>query len=142
MFFEDIAVGDSAELIKTVTEADILGFAEISGDRNPLHLDEAYARTTQFQGRIAHGMLSGALISAVFGMRLPGPGSIYVAQSLRFKRPVRIGDAVLSRCEVIALAPDKTQVTFRTTCSVGGKLVVDGEATLMVPGRPDSAGAA
>ena len=135
MVFEDIAIGQSAEFTKTVTEADIMGFAYISGDRNPVHLDEAYAQSTPFKGRIAHGMLSAAFISTVFGMHLPGPGCIYVAQSLKFKAPVRIGDAVTARCEVIGLAPEKRLATFRTTCKVAGRTVIDGEATLMVPGR-------
>jgi len=135
MFYEDISVGQSAEFAKVVSEADIQSFAEISGDHNPVHLDEAFARATPFQGRIAHGLLSAAFISAVFGMNLPGPGCVYVAQSLRFKGPVRIGDRVTARVEVTALVPEKKFVTFRTTCSVGPKVVIDGEATLMVPSR-------
>ena len=135
MFYEDISIGQSAEFAKVVSEADIQGFAEISGDHNPVHLDEAFAKATPFQGRIAHGLLSAAFISAVFGMQMPGPGCVYVSQSLRFKGPVRIGDRVTARVEVTALVPEKKFVTFRTTCSVGSKLVIDGEATLMVPAR-------
>ena len=133
MFYEDISIGQSAEFAKTVTVADILGFAEISGDRNPVHLDEDFAKATSFRGRIAHGLLSASFISTVFGMYLPGPGCVYIAQSLRFKRPVRIGDLVTARCEVTGLDPVKRFVTFSTTCSVAGKLVIDGEATVMVP---------
>jgi len=133
--FEDLAVGQAAEFTKMVTEADIAAFAEVSGDFNPVHVDEAYAQATPFKGRIAHGMLSAAFISTVFGMKLPGPGCIYVAQSLNFKRPVRIGDTVVARCEVTGLVPAKKFVTFKTTCTVGGKVMVDGEATLMVPSR-------
>ncbi len=133
--FEDLSVGQSAEFARTVTEADITAFATVSGDFNPVHVDEDYARTTPFKGRIAHGMLSAAFISTVFGMKLPGPGCVYVSQLLNFKRPVRIGDTVTARCEVTALVPAKKFATFRTTCSVAGKVVVDGEATLMVPGR-------
>jgi len=135
MFFQDISIGQSAELTRLVSDSDIQGFAELSGDRNPVHLDEDYAKTTPFRGRIAHGMLSAIFISTLFGMKLPGPGSIYVSQTLRFKAPVRIGDRVTARVEVTALIPEKKFVTFRTTCSVGSKLVIDGEATLMVPSR-------
>ncbi|MDA8231069.1 MAG: MaoC family dehydratase [Magnetospirillum sp.] len=133
--FEELAVGQTAEMAKAVTDRDITAFAEISGDANPVHLDEDYARTTPFKGRIAHGILSAAFISAVFGTKLPGPGAIYVAQSLRFRAPVRIGDTVVARVELTGLVPDKKFATFKTTCSVGGKVVLDGEATLMVPSR-------
>ncbi len=135
--FEDLAIGEAAEIARTVTEADIAAFAAVSGDFNPMHVDEDYAKASPFKGRIAHGMLSGAFISTVLGMKLPGPGCIYVAQSLNFKRPVRIGDTVVARCEVTGLVPAKQLATIRTTCRVGGKVVVDGEATVMVPGsRP------
>ncbi len=137
--FEDLAVGEAAEIARTVTEADIAAFAALSGDFNPMHVDEDYAQASPFKGRIAHGMLSGALISTVLGMKLPGPGCIYVAQSLNFKRPVRIGDTVVTRCEVTGLEPAKKLATLRTTCRVGGKVVVDGEATLMVPGSRSAA---
>ena len=133
IFFEDLSIGQSAEFAKTVTEADIVAFAGVSGDFNPVHINEVFAQTTMFKGRIAHGMLSAAFISTVFGMKLPGPGCIYVSQLLKFKAPVRIGDTVTARCEVTALVPEKKFATFKTTCSVNGKVVVDGEATLMVP---------
>jgi len=136
-YFEDLAVGQSATLGKTITEADILMFAGVSGDTNPAHMDEEYAAGTMFKGRIAHGMLSGALISAVFGTRFPGPGCIYVSQTLRFKAPVRIGDTVRARVEVKELIPEKRMVVLVTTATVGAKTVVDGEATLMVPSRAD-----
>ena len=103
--FEDLSIGQSASFSKTVTEADIAAFAGVSGDFNPVHVDETYARTTMFKGRIAHGMLSAAFISTVFGTRLPGPGAIYVALSLKFKAPVRIGDTVTARVELYALVP-------------------------------------
>jgi 3-hydroxybutyryl-CoA dehydratase len=135
IFFEDLSIGQSAEFAKTVTESDIGAFAGVSGDFNPVHINEEFAKTTMFKGRIAHGMLSAGFISTVFGMKLPGPGCIYVAQSLKFKAPVRIGDTVTARCEVTGLIPEKKFATFKTTCSVGGKIVVDGEATLMVPSR-------
>ena len=118
-----------------VNEGDLIAFAEVSGDRNPVHLDEAYAQTTQFKGRIAHGMLSAAYISAVLGTQLPGPGCIYLAQAMRFKRPVRIGDEVTTRATVTDIDQEKARVTFSTVCSVGGKAVVEGEATVMVPRR-------
>ncbi|MCA3734783.1 MAG: MaoC family dehydratase, partial [Phenylobacterium sp.] len=102
-FFEDLAVGDSAGMTRIVTAAVIEAFAEVSTDSNPVHLDAAYAEGTIFKGRIAHGMLSGAYISAVIGMQLPGPGTIYLSQSLRFRRPVRLGDAVDVRVTVEAL---------------------------------------
>jgi len=132
-FYEELEPGMSATFSKTVTEADIAAFAGLSGDFNPVHIDEEYAKTTMFKGRIAHGMLSAAFISTVFGMRMPGPGCIYVSQALKFKAPVRIGETVTARVEVVGVVPEKKFVTFKTTCSVAGKIVVDGEATLMVP---------
>ncbi|MGC2854552.1 MaoC family dehydratase [Novispirillum sp. DQ9] len=132
-YFEDITEGMSATFGKTVTEADILMFSGVSGDTNPVHLNDEYAKTTMFKGRIAHGMLSAGLISAVFGTKLPGPGCIYVNQSLKFKAPVKIGDTVVARVECTGKAEDKGFVTFRTQALVGDKVVIDGEATLMVP---------
>ncbi|SDE30369.1 MaoC family dehydratase [Rhodospira trueperi] len=134
-YFEDLAVGQSASLGKTISEADILMFAGVSGDTNPAHMDEEYAAGTMFKGRIAHGMLSAAIISALFGTKFPGPGCIYVSQSLRFKAPVRIGDTVRARVEVTELMPDKKFAVLKTTATVRDKVVVDGEATLMVPSR-------
>lgn len=131
--FEELSIGQSAVFGKTVTEADIAAFAGVSGDTNPVHLNEDYAKGTMFKGRIAHGMLSASFISTVFGTKLPGPGCIYVSQLLKFKAPVKIGDTVLARVEVTALNPEKKFATFKTTCSVGDKVVLDGEATLMVP---------
>ena len=136
LFFEELSVGQSAELSRTVGAADIEAFADVSGDNNPVHLDAAYAATTQFGGRIAHGMLSAAYISAVIGTKLPGPGSIYLSQSLRFRRPVKIGDAVTARATITSLDADKGRATIATACEVGGKVVVDGEALIMVPKRP------
>ena len=134
-FFEDLEIGMSASFAKTVTESDIAAFAGLSGDFNPVHVNEEFAKTTMFKGRIAHGMLSAAFISTVLGMRLPGPGCIYVSQTLKFKAPVHIGDTVTARAEVIGTVPEKKFVTIKTTCSVAGKPVVDGEATLMVPSK-------
>ncbi len=134
-YFEDLQLGMEASIAKTVAESDIVAFAEVTGDRNPVHLDEAYAAGTPFKGRIAHGMLSAGLISAVFGMELPGPGSIYVSQTLNFKGPVRIGDRLVAKVKVAELLP-KRRARFECTCTVGDKIVLDGEAILMVPGRP------
>ncbi len=132
-YFEELEVGDSAVFAKTVTEADIAAFAGVSGDFNPVHVNEEFAKTTMFKGRIAHGMLSAAFISTVFGMKMPGPGCIYVSQLLKFKAPVKIGDTVVAKVEVTGKVPEKKFVTFKTTCTVADKVVVDGEATLMVP---------
>jgi 3-hydroxybutyryl-CoA dehydratase len=132
---EDLSVGQSAVRSRTVSEADIEAFAEVTGDLNPVHLDEAYAKETTFKGRIAHGMLSAGYISAVLGVDLPGPGAIYLSQSLRFRRPVRIGDTVEAKVTVAAIDLDKGRVTLQTVCSVGGKAVVDGDAVVMVSRR-------
>ncbi len=134
-FFEDLAEGMSAEFAKTVTEADIVAFAGVTGDFNPMHVNEEFARETMFEGRIAHGLLSAGFISTVFGTRLPGPGAVYIAQDLKFKAPVRIGDTVTARVEVVELIPEKNRAVFRTVCTVGNTVVLDGEATLMVPSR-------
>ncbi|KRB50552.1 MAG: MaoC family dehydratase [Pseudomonadota bacterium] len=134
-FFEDLTIGQSVETTKIVGVADIEAFAAVSGDTNPVHLDEAYALTTPFQGRIAHGMLSGAYISAALGTKLPGPGAIYLTQSLRFRRPVKIGDPVVTRVTVAALDERRAHATLTTLCLVDGKTVVDGEAVVMVPRR-------
>jgi 3-hydroxybutyryl-CoA dehydratase len=133
--FEDLKVGMTASFAKTIGETDITLFAGISGDTNPIHIDEEYAAGTMFKGRIAHGMLSGALISTVLGTRLPGPGAIYVSQSLRFKAPVRAGDTLRAKVEITALDSEKKRVTLNTSCSVRGKNVVEGEAVLMVPSK-------
>jgi 3-hydroxybutyryl-CoA dehydratase len=132
-YFEDLSVGESARTTQVVDAAAIEAFAAVSGDVNPVHLDEAYAKTTPFGGRIAHGMLAAAYISAVIGNRLPGPGAIYLNQTLRFRRPVRIGDAVTTLVTVKALDATKAQATLETVCSVNGKAVVEGEALIMVP---------
>ena len=134
-FFEDLSVGDSAEITRAVTEAVIEAFAAVSTDSNPVHLDAAYAEGTIFKGRIAHGMLSGAYISAVIGMQLPGPGTIYLSQALRFRRPVRPGDEVTARVTVEALDPKRGEVTLSTVCEVAGKRVVEGEAVVLAPRR-------
>lgn len=134
-FFEDLKPGQTATFTKTVTEAEIIKFAEVSGDTNPVHLDAEYASGTIFKQRIAHGMLSAGFISAVFGTLMPGPGAIYVAQNLKFKAPVKIGDVVTARVEVTGSAQEKKFVMFKTQCLVNDKVVIDGDATLMVPSR-------
>lgn len=134
-YFEDLTVGQEATISNLVTEDVIVAFAGVSGDKNPVHLDAAYAAGTMFKERIAHGMLSAAYISAVVGMEMPGPGSIYVSQTLSFKAPVKIGDTVVATVKIVELMP-KRRVRFTTVCTVGGKPVVEGEAVMMVPGRP------
>lgn len=134
-FFEDLAENMSASFAKTVTEADVVNYAGLSGDFNPVHVNEVFARESQFKGRIAHGMLSAGFISAVLGMHLPGPGAIYVSQSLRFRAPVRIGDTVEATVKVIGLRPDKGLATLETVCRVGDTEVITGEALVMVPKR-------
>lgn len=134
-YFEDLAVGQSGTLGKTITDADLVMFAGVSGDTNPAHMDEEYAASTMFKGRIAHGMLSAAVISALFGTKFPGPGCIYVSQTLKFKAPVRVGDTLRVSAEVTELIADKKMAVFHTTGTVRGKVVIDGEATLMLPSR-------
>ena len=134
-YFEDLHVGQEAVRSNLVTEQTIIAFAEVSTDKNPVHLDAAYAAGTMFKERIAHGMLSAAFISAVVGMDLPGPGAIYVSQTLNFKAPVKIGDTVVSMVKILELMP-KRRVRFATVCTVNGKPVVQGEAVMMVPARP------
>ena len=132
-FFEELSVGQSEEQTYTVTDEVIRKFADVSGDDNPVHLDEAFAAGTQFGGRIAHGMLSAGFISAVIGTRLPGSGSIYLSQTLRFRRPVKIGDEVTARATITALDAERSRATLETVCLVGGKSVIEGEATVLVP---------
>jgi 3-hydroxybutyryl-CoA dehydratase len=134
-FFEDLSVGQTASLAKTITEADILLYSAVSMDTNPVHLDSDFAKQSVFGERIAHGMLSAGLISAVLGTRLPGPGSLYMRQSLRFALPVKIGQTVTATVEVTALNPDKKRATLRTICMVGEDLVIEGEAYVQVPSR-------
>jgi 3-hydroxybutyryl-CoA dehydratase len=138
-FLEDLAVGDRAERTVVVGEADIQAFAAVSGDDNPLHLDQAYAETTPFKGRIAHGMLSAAYISALLGTELPGPGAIYLSQTLNFKRAVRIGDTLTVRAQVEEVDDKTGQVTLSTGCYLGRRVAVDGVATVQVARRTSGA---
>lgn len=134
---DQLSVGDADEFTKTVTETDIYLFAGISGDLNPAHIDEEYARNTFFKGRIAHGILSAGFISAVIGMKLPGPGTIYLKQNLAFRAPVRIGDTITARVEVAELIPEKNRAVLKTTCvNADGTVVVDGEAAVSPPKAP------
>ncbi len=127
---EDLQPGMSASVSKTVTEADIILFAGVSTDINPAHLDEAYAQGTQFGGRIAHGMLSASFISAVLANKLPGPGTIYLGQTLKFKAPVRIGDTVTATVTVRDVVVDKRRCVLDAVCTVNGKAVIEGESTM------------
>jgi len=131
--FDDVAEGMSGTFTKTITETDIRDFASASGDVNPIHLDEAYAKTTIFGGRIAHGILTAGVISAAFGTVFPGPGWIYVDQHLKFKGPVRIGDSVSATVTATRRIAEKGFIEFATVCRVGDKIVLDGTATLMAP---------
>ena len=134
-YFEDLAEGMTDVFGKTVTDADICIFAGVSGDTNPVHLNDDFAKASMFKSRIAHGMLGGALISAVFGTKLPGPGCIYVSQTLKFKAPVRVGDTLIARVTVRKLIPNKKFVEFDTVVTVAGKPVIEGEALIMVPSK-------
>jgi 3-hydroxybutyryl-CoA dehydratase len=130
---EELEVGMSRHLEKEITDRDIELFAEVSTDRNPVHLDDAYAMDTIFEGRIAHGMLTAGLISAVIGEQLPGHGSVYLGQSLKFLAPVRPGDRVRAVVTVTAIDHARRRVTLDTVCEVRGKPVLKGEATVLAP---------
>jgi 3-hydroxybutyryl-CoA dehydratase len=135
-YIEDLKPGMSESFSKTIGERDVALFGEISGDMNPVHFDEAYAKQTIFKGRIAHGVLSLALLSTVLGMKMPGPGTIFLSQSTRFKAPVRIGDTVTAICTVRELLPEKRRVIFDCLCKVKDTVVMEGEATVIAPARP------
>jgi 3-hydroxybutyryl-CoA dehydratase len=134
---EELQVGDTAEFSKTVAEADIYAYAGITGDFNPAHINESYAAKTFFKTRIAHGMLPAGFISAVLGNQLPGPGTVYIRQELDFLAPVRIGDTITARVELVEILPEGKRVRFKTTCvNQEGTLVVDGEAVVSPPKKP------
>jgi 3-hydroxybutyryl-CoA dehydratase len=139
LFFEDLKVGQTSVVARTITEADIVLFAGLSGDTNPVHINEEFAAGTMFSGRIAHGMLTAAFISTVIGTRLPGPGAIYLSQTLRFKAPVRVGDTIWARATVTELFPEKRRAALSTTVTVRDKVVLEGEALVMVPRRAAAA---
>ena len=135
--FEELAVGMTVSIQNVVSEQDVTDFARVSGDHNPLHLDEEYARTTVFGGRIAHGALSASYISAVLGNDLPGPGAVFLELNLKFVRAVRIGNTVVSTAEVIEMIERGHRVKLSVKGEVEGKIVMRGEATVMVPsGKP------
>lgn len=135
LFFEDLAVGMTETLTHAVVSAEVTEFAELTGDRNPIHLSEEYASHTQFHSRIAHGLYTASLISAVLGTRLPGPGAIYISQSLNFRAPVHIGDTVIVEVTIAELVPDRHRAKLACTCKVRGETVLDGEAWVKVPKR-------
>ena len=133
--FEDLSVGMTERLSKTVASSDVVGFAEVTGDRNPIHLSEHFAAKTPFGTRIAHGLYTASLISAVLGTRLPGPGAVYISQTLNFRAPVKIGDTVDVTVAVAELVPNRFRARLTCTCSVGDEVVLDGEAWVKVPSK-------
>ena len=135
-YIDDLKPGMSESFTKTVTESDIQKFGEISGDMNPAHFDDEWAKTTMFKGRIAHGVQTSSYISTVLGMKMPGPGTIFMSLTTRFKAPVRIGDTVVATCTVREVVTAKRRVVVACVCKVGDTTVVDGEALVMAPARP------
>ncbi len=134
-YFEDLHVGMEASLAKIVAGEDLHMFARLTGDANPIHLDENYAAETPFKRRIAHGMLSASFISAVLGTKLPGPGCIYISQTLNFRAPVFIGDKVVATVKISDLIVNRKRAIFWCSCAVNQKIVVEGEAVIMIPSR-------
>lgn len=130
---ESLEIGMSGDYSQTITDADIKAYAGISGDNNPVHMDEAYAQNSRFKKRIAHGLFSSGFFSAIFGTKIPGPGCVYVSQKLEFKRPVYIDDTVKAYVEVTKIDLSSRKVTFSTKCTVKNKCVIDGEAVLYIP---------
>ena len=135
LYFEDLSIGLTETLKKTIDSSDVVGFAEVTGDRNPIHLSEHFARKTRFGARIFHGLYTASLISAVIGMRLPGPGAVYISQTLNFRGPVKIGDTVEVKVTVAELLPEKRRARLTCACSVDGEAVLDGEAWVKVPSK-------
>ena len=130
---EDITMGMEVSYSHVITDSDIQLFAKISGDNNPIHIDESYAKDSRYKKRIAHGMMTASYFSALFGTKIPGEGCVYVSQSLKFKRPVYINDAIIASVIVTKVGLTKRRVFFRTLCKVNNKIVTDGEAELYVP---------
>lgn len=137
--FEDLKVGMEATVSRTITETDLRNFSGVSGDTNPMHLNEEFAGKTVFKGCIVHGMLTASLISAVIGTKLPGPGCIYMHQTLKFLAPVRVGDTVYATAKILELMPEKKRARMQTLCLVKGQPVIDGEALIKVPTRDELA---
>ena len=133
LFFEDLSVGMTERLSKTVAASDVVGFAQLTGDRNPIHLSEHFAAKTSFRTRIAHGLYTASLISAVLGTRLPGPGAVYISQTLNFRAPVKIGDTVVVTVTVAELVAEKCRARLSCQGEVRGEIVLDGEAWVKVP---------
>lgn len=133
--FEDLKVGMKATISRTITETDLRNFSGVSGDTNPMHLSEEYAKKTPFKGIIVHGMMTASLLSTLVGTRLPGPGCIYVSQTLKFTAPVRVGDTVNATATITALIPEKKRAVMKTQCFVKEKLVLDGEAIVQAPSK-------
>lgn len=138
LYFEDLSVGMTEILSKTIASSDVVGFAQLTGDRNPIHLSEHFAAKTTFGSRVAHGLYTASLISAVLGTRLPGPGAIYISQTLNFRAPVRIGDTVDVTVTVAELIPDRQRARLTCICRVADEIVLDGEALVKVPSAAKS----
>ncbi len=138
-YIEDISAGMASVYAKTITDADVILFAGISGDVNPLHLNHEFAIGSVFEGRVAHGMLTASFLSTIFGTRLPGPGCIYLSQTLKFKGPVRVNDTVVARAKVRSVDRKRRSVVFDCTCAVGETIVLEGEALILVPSREAAA---
>ncbi len=137
-YFEDLFVGQRETLMKAVMDDDVIAFADLSGDRNPVHLSDHFARKTRFGERIVHGLYTASLISTVIGMYLPGPGAVYLSQTLNFRGPVKIGDVINVVVEVAELTEKGRRVKLKCECLVDGKVVLDGEALVMAPSRNPS----
>jgi len=138
LFLDDFCLGQVAERRHVIEDADILTFAGITGDYSPLHVDDEFARRSRFGRRLAHGLLTSSFITGIIGMELPGRNGIYMSQTLRFRRPVFIGDEVLVRATMATIDEEKSRITLATSCLVDGEVVVDGEALIFVPRRPHS----
>ncbi|MEH6822577.1 MAG: MaoC family dehydratase [Motiliproteus sp.] len=134
-YIEDLEEGMTASFAKTISESDVYTFAGITGDNNPVHINAEYAAQTMFKERIVHGMFSAGLISAVLGTKLPGPGAIYIDQNIKFKAPVKFGDTVTATATITEINTERRRVILNTVCTVSGKIVATGNATLMVDSK-------
>jgi len=130
---EEISVGMEASYSRVITSSDICSFADISGDNNPIHTNEVYAKKSRYGQRVAHGLMTASYFSALFGTKIPGEGCVYVSQSLRFKRPVYVGDNVVATVTVIDIDLSRRRISFKTVCRVGNRIVTDGEAEICTP---------
>jgi len=134
-YFNELSVGDFEEYRKTVTETDVVLFAGLTGDNNPMHIDEEFASQTRFGSRIIHGMLTASFLSSVIGMKMPGPGCIYMGQNIKFLKPVHIGETVTARATIIEIYPEKQRIKLLTECLVRGVVVLTGDALVWVPNK-------